>query len=65
MRPTAPTKPINPKFAFPTKSPKKANPVHKIATLRIILASLKELRAEIRAIIIKTKKIVAEEKSWA
>ena len=65
IKPTAPTKPINPKFALPTKSPKNASPVHKIATLKIIPASLKELSAEINAITIKTKKIVAEEKSWA
>ena len=63
IKPTAPTKPINPKFVLPTKSPKNASPVHKIATLKIIPASLKELSAEINAITIKTKKIVAEEKA--
>ena len=64
-RPTAPTKPIKPKLAFPMTKPTKAKPVHNIATLKIIVASLKELSAEIRAIIIKIKNIAAEEKICA
>ena len=62
-RPTAPTKPIKPKLAFPKTKPTKAKPIHSIATLKIIVASLKELSAEIRAIIIRIKNIAAEEKS--
>ena len=64
IRPTAPTKLINPKFACPITSPINANPKHMIATLNISIVSRKEFNAEIKAMPIKIKKIVADENIW-
>ena len=61
IRPTAPTKLINPKFACPITSPINANPKHMIATLNISIVSRKEFNAEIKAMPIKIKNIVADE----
>ena len=60
--PIAPTKPINPKLAWPKVRPRNAKPVHHRATLKIKPACLNEFNAETRATIIRTKNKIAEEK---
>ena len=62
MRPMAPTNPIKPKFACPIVKPKNAKPVHQIATLRIRPACLKEFNAATKAMTMRTKKRITEEK---
>ena len=59
--PMAPTKPINPKLAWPIVKPKNAKPVHQKATLRIKPACLNEFKAATNAIIINIKNKMADE----
>ena len=60
--PMAPTSPIKPKLACPIVKPRNAKPVHQIATLKIKIACRKEFKAETKAIIIRTKNKIADEK---
>ena len=60
--PIAPTKPINPKLAWPIVRPKNAKPVHQNATLQINPACLNEFSAATNATMIRTRNKIADEK---